>query len=202
MRTVSKTYKLYSFAELSEEAKKTALEKLQDINIDYEWWDQDYEDYTMIGALMGITIDKIYFSGFSSQGDGACFEGKYHYQKGAIKKLSEHCPKETTVFYIARQLNKLQRENHNALRATVKHSGHYYHKYETEIDVTDSNEETNEFINISIEDKIIELLRDFMEWIYRQLEKEYNYRTSEKAIIETIEANEYEFLANGELSSL
>jgi len=46
-----------------------------------------------------------------------------------------------------------------------------------------------------------EFLQDVAEtlnsWLYKKLEAEYDYQTSEAAIIETIEANEYEFKADG-----
>ena len=53
------------------------------------------------------------------------------------------------------------------------------------------------------ETEIEELEEDFLKSIcedYRiMLQKEFEYQTSEEAIIETIEANEYEFYANGKL---
>ena len=39
-----------------------------------------------------------------------------------------------------------------------------------------------------------------MRWSYRLLEREYEYLTSDDAIKETIEANEYEFDENGNLA--
>jgi hypothetical protein len=42
-----------------------------------------------------------------------------------------------------------------------------------------------------------DILRDYMRWIYRTLEKEYDYMTSEEAIKETIIANDYEFTKDG-----
>ena len=38
-----------------------------------------------------------------------------------------------------------------------------------------------------------------MGWIYKQLENEYAYQTSEDAILETIKANDYEFTSDGKL---
>jgi hypothetical protein len=36
-----------------------------------------------------------------------------------------------------------------------------------------------------------------MKWMYRQLEAEYEYLTSDEAITETIRSNEYEFTEDG-----
>ena len=43
-------------------------------------------------------------------------------------------------------------------------------------------------------------LRSFEHWALTLLRREYDYFTSEEAIIETIEANEYEFDENGNLA--
>ncbi len=48
-----------------------------------------------------------------------------------------------------------------------------------------------------VEDVISQALRDFAHWIYRQLETEYDYQTSDDQISEMIEANEYEFDETG-----
>jgi hypothetical protein len=43
------------------------------------------------------------------------------------------------------------------------------------------------------EDAITELLNDFAHWIYRRLEREYDYPTNREAFEETCECNEWEF---------
>ena len=75
MRTAVKHTDVYKFSELDKSAKETAMQNWREGHLDYEWWDFVFEDATEIGKLMGIDIDQIYFSGFASQGDGACFEG-------------------------------------------------------------------------------------------------------------------------------
>jgi len=50
------------------------------------------------------------------------------------------------------------------------------------------------------EDDLTEYLRDFMNWIYRALENEHDYQNSDDVIIETIEANEYEFDREGNIA--
>ena len=44
-----------------------------------------------------------------------------------------------------------------------------------------------------------EALRAFMQWIYTRLEAEYDYLQSDEVIIESIDANGYEFTANGKM---
>jgi len=47
------------------------------------------------------------------------------------------------------------------------------------------------------EDTLIELLRDLARWLYRQLEREYAYQTSNEVTDEAILANEYTFTYEG-----
>ena len=47
------------------------------------------------------------------------------------------------------------------------------------------------------EDTIIELARDYMNWIYHTLEKEREYENADAQVDEAIRANEYEFLKDG-----
>lgn len=59
MRT--ETIEIYTYAELSEKA-------LRDYSgsIDYDWSDSVYEDAMTIASLIGVTIDKIAYTGFYS----------------------------------------------------------------------------------------------------------------------------------------
>jgi len=99
--------------------------------------------------------------------------------------------------------NKFRKFLNNAddLSITTKHRGHYYHEMCMDISVIEyhlsdsiTQSEFTEF-----EEWITETLRDYAKELYRDLEKEYEYLSSEKVIIETIEANEYEFTEDGKL---
>jgi len=138
-------------------------------------------------------IDKIYFTGFSSQGDGACFAGEYAYKPGAAKALKAHAPHETELHAIADALQALQRPAFYRLTASVAHSGHYYHEYCTRISVYDD-------ATTEQEEALTDLLRRYMRWIYRRLEKEWEWLLSDAQIDETIESNAWEFHADGSLA--
>lgn len=57
MKTIE--IKLYKFSELPEEAKEKAIEKLSNINVDYNWWEGVYEDAEQIGLkLTGFDIGR------------------------------------------------------------------------------------------------------------------------------------------------
>jgi hypothetical protein len=201
----------YRFDELDDSAKERAR----------DWWRQgesydsddllDREDFETIAAILGIEFKQravplmngktryestIYYSGFSSQGDGACFEGSYAYAKAAPKRIRDYARNDTRLHKIADELQAIQRKAFYSLTATVEHSGHYYHEYCTRIDVEDSRGfDMPEIDNLS--DAIAECLRDFMRWIYRQLEQEYEYRMSDENVDESIRINGYDFDESG-----
>lgn len=192
--------KVFPFSELSDVAKESAVENLSDINVDYEWWNWTYEDVKEIGKLIGINIDEIYFSGFSSQGDGACFQGSYEYKKNSVKAIEAYAPKDTELHRITKELQQLQKACFYSISASIEQSGHYMHRFCTNVCIDFENIHTGtDYFNQDTETEAIELLRDFMLWIYRQLEDNYDYYTSKEAIIESIITNEYEFDVDGNI---
>ncbi len=198
----TRTYKVYPFAELSALGKEKAIHKFRENNLDYEWWEHVYVDAKEVGTLMGISIDKIYFSGFCSQGDGACFEGHYSHSLGSTKKIIAYAPEDTTLHEISRALSILQKPYFYQLEATIVQKGQYSHENCTEIGVT-GNWEHGEYGYTKgfseVYEAIGETLRDFMKWIYKRLESTYDYLQSAESIEETIEANEYRFTEDGEI---
>ena len=201
MRTETTTRTLYQFGELSDKAKQRAIEKLYDINTDYDWWDCTYDTIKTAGACLGIDVQEIYFSGFWSQGDGACFTGEYQYRKNWRAALRTEFGGDSLpeLERIGTWLQSAQRDAFYSLTAGITHTGRYYHEMSARIDVSDTRHRYG-YTTEARESDISEALRDFMRWSYRLLEREYDFLTSEEAIIEAIEANEYEFDENGNLA--
>lgn len=204
------TKEAYSFDELDNRAKERARDWFREGALDYDWWDCIYDDAATIADILGINLRQkpvklmngstrydpcIWFSGFSSQGDGACFEGSYSYVKGCKAKIRDHAPQDKELARIANNLTAVQRQHFYRLEANVKHRGHYYHSRCTEIDVFDREDNYRDIGNA--EATIAELLRDFMNWIYRQLEQEYEWRMADTQIDDDIRAEKYEFNKDG-----
>lgn len=199
MRTVK--HKIYSFSELSEESKEKAISNVRDNEnyLSYDWWDSVYEDFRQIAKITGIYIADIYFSGFSSQGDGACFTGAYAYKSGALKELKKYAPKDEKLHAIVKSLQEVQSKYFYKLSAQITHNGRYYHSNSVSIDVLHENENVTLPYTKNYRDDtgIDEALRGLMEWLYSTLEKEYDYLMSDEAVIEHVEANELEFWGTG-----
>lgn len=194
MRIETITRELYKFEELSEKAKQNAIDVFRQHNIFED--EATLDDAKTIAKLMGITIDNIFYSGFSCQGDGACFDGVYSYTENSVKKLKEYAPVDLELHRIVEVLEDIQKHYGNCITATITHKGRYCNSSNTTICV---NNDVKVIHNID-ERHIIELLRDFMTWIYKQLEREYDYQNSDEHITEIINSNDYEFLKDGTLA--
>ena len=212
MRTETRTRTLYKFDELSPEAQQHALENQS--RFESEYFDSEcvFDDAAEIADLLGLDIRQtrktrmngehyyaptIYYSGFSSQGDGACFEGRYEYKRGALKAVKDYAGQDERLHRMVEALQEIQRKNFYQLTARCKHSGHYYHSGCMSVDVERSDDKE---MTADAEGTVKECLRDFADWIYKQLENDYDYRTSEEACKEAIEMNDYEFTEKGDMA--
>ena len=189
---------IYTYEELSDDAKEKARDWYRSIDDANFWAEFVIDNAKEVAALMGWEIDKIYWSGFSCQGDGACFTGMMRYKKGCAKFVKAYTNDEE-LNRIAKAWQDLQRRNFYALRASVKHRGHYSHEMCTEFECEDTRSNYGWMQNPEAEDDIKEIARDFMRWIYKRLESEYEYSVSDEAVEENIIANEYEFTEDGKI---
>ena len=60
MRVETTTRNIYTWAELNEKQQEKAIEKLWDLNVDYDWWDGVYEDATTVGlTISGFDLGRV-----------------------------------------------------------------------------------------------------------------------------------------------
>ncbi len=202
---------LFSFAELPGEAKVKARDWYRDGALDEDWYQFIHEDFEQICALIGVTLKTstvrlmgggtrqkphIYFRGFWNQGDGACFEGQYRYEKRAGKAIRAYAPSDETLHRIVDDLASIQRRNFYQLSADCRHRGHYYHEYCMVVDV-DRESPAGQDMTADAEEAVKEALRDLARWLYRCLEREYEHLNSDAVVDESIAANGYLFLEDG-----
>ncbi|HBN3923377.1 antitoxin of toxin-antitoxin stability system, partial [Escherichia coli] len=138
----------------------------------------------------------IWFSGFCSQGDGACFEGLWHWQPAAPRKIREYAPQDRELHRIADALQAVQKRNFWQLQAEISHRGRYCHPYSMDITVT-RNSPAGQAMTADAEAAVSEALRDQAFWLYRQLENEYDWLSSDAAVDEALLINEYTFTEGG-----
>ena len=202
---------VYQFPELSEGAKDKARSWYRDLGIHDEWWDAVYDDFERVCEILGIRLKTrsvrlmgggtrqkpcVWFSGFLSQGDGACFEGKVYHAKGSSKRIRYYAPQDATLHGIADRLQAVQRRNFYQLTAEISHRSRTYHEYTMSVDVT-RDSPTWQPPTEGAEETVTEALRDLAGWLYRQLQAEHDHLTSDDAIEEGIIVNEYTFTEGG-----
>ena len=172
MRTIRT--KVYKFSELSDKAKQKAIEKFYDINVDYDWWESVYEDAENIGLkITGFDLDHNCTGQFT--------EDAYKVAQNIRKEHGESCETYKTAYDFLTKYDELVVKYSDGKRTNIVAEGNEY-DFDNEADDLEAD-----FLKSICEDYRI-LLR-----------QEYEYRQSKDAIIETIEANEYEFKADGSL---
>ena len=193
MRTIETN--LYQYSELSDKAKARARDWYREASHDDTFFAECViDDAKEIGALFGLDIDEVYWSGFYSQGDGACIVGSYRYKKGALQAVKKYAPLDTELHAIVAAFTQLQRRHFYSLTASIKHRGHYYHERSMVVDCEDKNG----YCEAETDSELRDCLADFASWIYKQLEKEYEYQNSDEVIDELLVSNGYTFTENGE----
>lgn len=179
---------VFTFDELSDHAKEKARDWYREGGFDYDWWDAIFDDSRTIGTILGFVIDDrrggIAFSGFSSQGDGASFTGSWCAPKAPVKTMKAYAPADEKLHKLARDawaIVQRMTKDERADSFAVYRSGREVHPGCMEC----------EHVGVK------ELARDFAHWIYRSLEREWDYMNSNEQVDESILANEYTFTEEG-----
>lgn len=203
---------VYSFDELPDDGKEKARGWYREGGFDYDWYDFVYEDFERVCGMLGVSLDTvavrlfgggtrrkpcIWFSGFWSQGDGACFEGDYRYARGAGGKVRGYAPKDKELHRIADALGSIQRRNFYQLSARISHRGRYHHEYSMDIAVERASPVAQD-MTAEAEENVKEALRDLARWLYGRLDDDYEHLTSDEAVDEMLRLNEYGFTADGD----
>jgi len=180
----------FTIDQLDASARSRACDKHRSINVEYnDWYEHVKHDAVVIGSHLGIAITDLMFSGFYSQGDGASFVGRYSAEESAIDRVKEHAPQDIALHAIAERLTATDTAIAlivpGRIITSITHSGHYYHSgcmrfehdHEDNIDISECEE---------LLDRRAQCLEDFADWIYQQLEAEYDYQTEDAQVISTL----------------
>lgn len=217
------------YEDLDDKAKEKAREwYTRNAFCDSSDWDHVYADAVRIGALMGIEIGMrsvlkvrggsyeepdINFSGFWSQGDGACWAGYLRTAQceGAVERVRKETGANEALGELAGQAEAIHGmiAAHHMMRRladadfdddypevelgmSIKIEGKSHHGFSTrmrDVEVTDE-----------IEKAVNEFVEEFADWIYNSLESEHDYQTSDEAVVEAITSNNYNFDEDGDIS--
>lgn len=196
MRTITKEIQVYTYDELSDNAKCRVKEWANTFEFGAECV---LDDFKTIAELLGFYDVRPRYSGFWRQGSGASFTGHYTYAKGAAKAIREYAGRDVELHAIADGLQALQRRSFYQLRANLtlcSGSNHYSHENTISIEV----ERGEGWPSDEVAEAFAELARDLMRWLYQTLEREYDYRNSDENISEHCASNGYEFTEDGRIA--
>jgi len=191
MQTITKEYKVYTIDELSDDARKKAFDNHRDWltnswNVD-GWAEYILEERKESLTKLGYKDVKILFSGFSSQGDGACFTARVD--------ISEWIK----AHKLANKYRALWLDCGEHFSINICHNSRYCYSTSTEIEEgywsgasQKAENQMSEFV------ALIEKEREVIgNEIYKQLQDEYYYLTDDKTLEENFQENGYTFTAEG-----
>lgn len=168
----TKVINLYSFQELSEDAKKNAINELRDLNVDHQWWECTYEDALNIGVkITGFNLDR-----------------------------ANYCNGDFTLSACEVAANIMRDHGHTCetYKTTVSFMEDWQPVFNDYMNEDSDKYESMESENL-MQDMEDEFLKSLLEDYRIILSNEYEYLISDEAIIETIECNEYLFTEDGQL---
>jgi len=217
MRTAHITKHYATFSELSEKDQAKVIEKNYDINVDFSWWELEYECLQSLASEAGISLELRDFD---------LERGAYvaiHNIKTDITKLLElgeamrsNCHSfyaEVIAPFLAsftakekRYLKSLHnRDCLTSLTGKRDSSGYGYSRHCAEVEFfgnasTGNISRVEELVN-KLEESWQQLTIDLEGFFLQSLRLQYEFLTSEEAIKETLENNgiEFEVNADGEL---
>lgn len=196
MKTIE--LKLYDIMELKDEAFRKAVDDNRDINVDNDWWsDGVLEEWNVKLQEMGFINPKIYFSGFWSQGDGACFNADIDIDQ-FIKhfKLDKFTP--LLSFAEKEELDLTASIEKNSYATHYSHERTRYAEVDFWVpeDIKDKAGDVEKLAD-ELEKELESTRLEMCHNIYKDLQREYEDDTTEDAIVDTLQANEYTFLEDG-----
>ena len=213
----------YTYQQLTDEAKEKVKQWWYEHGAEYDWWDDTYEDFKRDGYELGFVIDKMNFTGFYSQGDGACWEGQIDVATWLKTHTEDSIARDAWCALIAEDFC----DKHFSIHTKNNHYSHSNTMTCVGWDWVDANGEEDylyltkpsifqgmhykELHNLirstdfpytdpnDIEQAGFESAKEYADELYKRLREEYEYLTSEESLIESCEANDWQFNEEGEM---
>lgn len=178
-RDITWNFKVYKFGELSDEAKERALEDNRYVLVeDYAWYDFIYDEADMIGIeIEEFDLDRRYI--------------KIRLNTSVLNSVESAMQwfGESTEEY------KLVKSYYDAIMKLADSD-----EVKEYLEENPDDDAYDAIYNMSLDDRFYdEYINDMKRVFLRMLENEFNYLTSDEAIIEHFNINDYEFFENGKI---
>ena len=214
---------VFKYDELSDSAKSKAREWYIE-GMDYDWWDSMYEMCIEDGKELGFDIAKINFSGFYSQGDGACWMGEVDVAKWlethakdsiGISAWCQLIQESVVTRYLAvdRIASNYSHEETMRFGEIVDDTECFEDDYTMQhqsifkgmsianlFDIIEADTDCPYKCVEHIEKAIEDSCKDYAQDIYKRLREEYEYLCSEEMMIDHFNCNDYHFTNEGVLA--
>lgn len=206
----------FKFSELSPAAKQRACQDYAETGMDHEWWEFVFEDYKEKCEAAGFHDPEFSFSGFWSQGDGAKFNCHFSFKDEELAPFLPEgvWPQLLALKAEARLLDEPVPAFYYA--GSIEDRGHYSHCYVMTLGNSDGlmmdtgmaarsefSDKVDSYLDsvshITIEQNILEAARDIAQDLYKSLEIEYEYQTSEESVEAMSGANDWLYDEDGRL---
>lgn len=174
------------WTKLSKERQDKLLEERRGRGVDYRWWDFTYDNFKEQMKLIGIEVQEMSFSGFWCQGDGAWFQGRVD-----------------DWFLVLRELGQLPKAHSYwpfdkwSFSSELSHRGGMPFTYDMPFDENPYDDEDEPLQHAAFalrnpdQDAVDDLAKDVQALfedkareLYRSLNDEYDYRTSDEHIVD------------------
>lgn len=177
------------FKDLPEKRKEELRDKWRELNVCDDWYEDTFDYAKEEAAKFGLHIENIYFSGFWSQGDGASFDGYLSFKECDAATLPEDVRDVYSAIHEQDAMVKIA-DPEAEFSVRVTQHGYYNHENTMHFEFRYSHDD-EECSFLPDEETIEDALRDYARWIYSTLEEEYEYLTSDEAIDEYLNDQDY-----------
>lgn len=212
-----KSTTVFKYGELTAEAQERARDWYREGNASDNFFAESVtDDFKEVLRACGFSLgmrqlrDRLFWSGFGSQGDGASFDASWYASDVGVSALitdrpvtymrdgsvQETCPHNARLVPILQRMGTLAAADLSASGECAASSrGHCMTStYRTDCEDTTPGELEHR------QDEFSDLCRDLAAFFYWSLETEWEYINSDATVAESIEANEYEFTKDGRIA--
>lgn len=211
MKTISKTFNVYSLNELDKNAKNKACDIIRDKLIDDYFYNFKYDCYDILSNNYNLTGFDIEYSLNYCQGDGLCFYAK---NKNILSYTNLTTKKDCNAFelYILQEYaKKIDKKEFNLIIEylnsgyciyIIKNGFHYSHAYTCSIDYEYYCNNNSELEN-DVNNAIIKLCKELFDNVYVKICNELEkfgyacYDVSDKDVAEYCDEINYLFYEDG-----
>lgn len=183
MENITRKYKVYEFDELKKEIQEKVISEHFDFNVNSDYWIEDLrEEFKEKLKDYGLSCNTFYWDIYS--------KGQFFLMDKVIIEDEKKFLNQVLSIQAKKDLmlNELQEDEEEEL-ISIRIGQNSYSNFVENCEGIDRQTEEN--INELLED----INRDFLKRVYQ----EYDYLTSEESIKDSLKANDYKFLENGEV---